>query len=64
MSAATYIGRGFMTLNRARAQAKRAAVLTVVAAAAIALAEPAAAQFWGDRYYGGGDRYNGGGYRN
>ena len=64
MSAATYIGRGFMTLNRTRAQAKRAAVLTVVAAAGMALAEPAAAQFWGDRYYGGGDRYNGGGYRN
>ena len=64
MSAATYIRRGFMTLNRARAQAKRAAVLTVAAAAAMALAEPAAAQFWGDRYYGGGDRYNGGGYRN
>jgi hypothetical protein len=56
---------------KAMTQAKRIAVVAVAAAAVLALADPAPAQYWGggDRYYGGGgDRYYGGGgyggYRN
>jgi hypothetical protein len=55
---------GLMTLMSALAQAKRIALALLAGAALLALAEPAAAQYWGggDRYYGGGYGY-GGGYR-
>jgi len=47
-----------MTLDDTMAPAKRGTLVAVAAVAAIlALAEPAAAQYWG-----GGDRYYGGGY--
>jgi len=52
-----------MTLNRMMAPAKRGTLVALAAAAAVlALAEPAHAQYWGgDRFYGGGGGY--GGYR-
>ena len=51
-----------MTLNGMMAPAKRGTLVALAAAAAVlALAEPALAQYWGgDRYYGGGGY---GGYR-
>jgi hypothetical protein len=51
-----------MTLNGMMAPAKRGTLVALAAAAAVlALAEPAPAQYWGgDRYYGGGGY---GGYR-
>jgi uncharacterized protein len=48
-----------MTLNRMMALAKWGSLVGLVAALMLALAEPAAAQWGGDRYYGGGY----GGYR-
>src|SRR5215469_8995110 len=52
-----------MTLNGMMAPAKRGTLVALAAAAAVlALAEPAPAQYWGgDRSYGGGGGY--GGYR-
>jgi hypothetical protein len=49
-----------MTLERMMAPAKRGALLAVAAGAVLALAEPAAAQYWGGDRWGGGY----GGYRN
>src|SRR5499427_166754 len=48
-----------MTLNRMMAAAKCGSLVGLAAALMLALAEPAAAQWGGDRYYGGGY----GGYR-
>ena len=51
-----------MMINKTTAHARRGALVTILVAilvaiataAVVALAEPAAAQYYGDRYYGGG----------